>query len=214
MEEKDLPLLFTPLVRQPGMAIPDWLFGPAGVAGLPAPLSPPRGVNVAVGIDIIEVARVRKVYERHGERFLKRVFTEREVLQCRGKATRLAGRFAAKEAISKALGTGIHGVAWREMEVVQLRSGRPTVTLHGNAKRRAELLGISAFDVSIADLVEFSIAVAVAVQTSIEVNERQILALLGRKSFSQVVVTHAGHPNQLFIRASINGGADECTLPG
>ena len=53
-----------------------------------------------------------------------------------------------------------------------------------------------------------------AVQTSIEVNERQILALLGRKSFSQVVVTHAGHPNQLFIRASINGGADECTLPG
>jgi len=171
MEEKDLPLLFTPLVRQPGMAIPDWLFGPAGVAGLPAPLSPPRGVNVAVGIDIIEVARVRKVYERHGERFLKRVFTEREVLQCRGKATRLAGRFAAKEAISKALGTGIHGVAWREMEVVQLRSGRPTVTLHGNAKRRAELLGISDFDVSIADLAEFSIAVAVAVQTSVETKE-------------------------------------------
>ncbi len=132
--DEDLPLLFTPLVRRPGVAIPDWLFGPAGLAGLPAPLSPPQGVNVAVG-------------------------------QCRGKATRLAGRFAAKEAISKALGTGIHGVAWREMEVVQLRSGRPTVSLHGNAKRRAELLGISAFDVSIADLKEFSIAVAVAIQT-------------------------------------------------
>jgi phosphopantetheinyl transferase (holo-ACP synthase) len=57
------------------------------------------------------------------------------------------------------------------MEIVQLRSGRPTVTLHGNAKRRAELLGISAFDVSIADLVEFSIAVAVAVQTNIETKE-------------------------------------------
>ncbi len=133
--DEDLPLLFTPLVRRPGVAIPDWLFGPAGLAGLPAPLSPPQGVNVAVG------------------------------RQCRGKATRLAGRFAAKEAISKALGTGIHGVAWREMEVVQLRSGRPTVSLHGNAKRRAELLGISAFDVSIADLKEFSIAVAVAIQT-------------------------------------------------
>ncbi len=145
--DEDLPLLFTPLVRRPGVAIPDWLFGPAGLAGLPAPLSPPQGVNVAVGIDIIEVERVRKVW------------------QCRGKATRLAGRFAAKEAISKALGTGIHGVAWREMEVVQLRSGRPTVSLHGNAKRRAELLGISAFDVSIADLKEFSIAVAVAIQT-------------------------------------------------
>ena len=168
MDEQDLPLLFTPLVRQPGVALPDWLFGPAGAAGLPAPLHAPRGVNVAVGIDIIEVKRVRKVYERHGERFLRRVFTEREVLQCRGKATRLAGRFAAKEAISKALGTGIHGVAWREMEIVQLRSGRPTVTLHGNAKRRAELLGISAFDVSIADLAELSIAIAVAIPTDRE----------------------------------------------
>ena len=165
--DEDAPLLFTPLVRQPGVAIPDWLFGPRGIAGLPAPLSPPQGVNIAVGIDIIEVDRVRKVYEHHGERFLKRVFTEAEVRQCRGKATRLAGRFAAKEAISKALGTGIHGVAWREMEIVQLRSGRPTVTLHGRAKRRAELLGISAFDVSIADLKDFSIAVAVAVQTSL-----------------------------------------------
>jgi holo-[acyl-carrier protein] synthase len=165
--QEDLPLLFTPLVRQPGTPIPDWLFGPAGVAGLPAPLHPPQGVNVAVGIDIIEVGRVRKVFEKHGERFLSRVFTPNEVRQCRGKVSRLAGRFAAKEAISKALGTGLHGVAWREMEVVQLRSGRPTVALHGNAKRRAELLGISAFDVSIADLAEFSIAIAVAVQTAL-----------------------------------------------
>ena len=165
--DDDLPLIFTPLVRQPGIAIPDWLFGPAGVAGLPAPLLPPQGVNIAVGIDIIEVERVRKVYEHHGERFLKRVFTEAEVRQCRGKANRLAGRFAAKEAISKALGTGLHGVSWREMEVVQLRSGRPTVTLHGNAKRRAQFLGISAFDVSIADLKDFSIAIAVAIQTSL-----------------------------------------------
>ncbi len=163
--ENDQPLIYTPLVRQPGVPIPDWLFGPHGVAGLPAPLHVPQGVNVAVGIDIIEVERVREVYEHHGERFLQRVFTPREVQQCRGKITRLAGRFAAKEAISKALGTGLHGVAWREMEIVQLRSGRPTVTLHGNAKQRAELLGISAFDVSMADLVQFSIAIAVAIQT-------------------------------------------------
>ena len=86
-------------------------------------------------------------------------------MQCRGKAERLARRFAAKEAISKALGTGIHGVAWREMEVVQLRSGRPSVRLHGNAKRRAEQLGLTAFDVSIADLAELSIAIAVAAQS-------------------------------------------------
>ncbi|HCP74973.1 MAG TPA: hypothetical protein DIU08_10045 [Ktedonobacter sp.] len=69
------------------------------------------------------------------------------------------------------MGTGIHGLACREMEVVQLRSGRPTVTLHGNAKRRAELLGISAFDVSIADLAELSIAIAVAVQTNVETKQ-------------------------------------------
>ena len=164
--DEDQPLLFTPLVRQPGVALPDWLFGPMGVAGLPAPLLPTQGVNVAVGIDIIEVDRVRKVFERHGERFLQRVFTEMEARQCRGKVTRLAGRFAAKEAISKALGTGLHGVAWREMEVVQMYSGRPTVRLHGNARKRAEQLGLSAFDVSIADLAQFSIAIAVAVQTN------------------------------------------------
>ncbi len=163
--DEDQPLLFTPLVRRPGEAIPDWLFGPAGVAGLPAPLSPPQGVNIAVGIDIIEVDRVRKVYEHHGERFLRRVFTEREIQQCRGKMNRFAARFAAKEAISKALGTGIHGVAWREMEIVQLRSGRPTVRLHGKAKLRAEQLGISAFDVSMSDLAHFSIAIAIAAQT-------------------------------------------------
>ena len=164
--ETDPPILFTPLVRREGETIPDWLFGPAGMAGLPAPLHPTRGVNVAVGVDIIEVERVRKVYEHHGERFLQRVFTELEIRQCRGKVTRLAGRFAAKEAISKALGTGLHGVAWREMEVVQLRSGRPTVRLYGHAKQRAELLGLTAFDVSIADLQTFSIAIAVALQAT------------------------------------------------
>ncbi len=170
MTEQDLPILFTPLVRREGATIPDGLFWPGGLAGLPAPLHPTSGVNVAVGVDIIEVDRVRKVYEHHGERFLQRIFTEMEVRQCRGKATRLAGRFAAKEAISKALGTGLHGVAWREMEVVQLRSGRPSVRLHGKAKQRAELLGLSAFDVSIADLQTFSIAIAVGLQVSLSTN--------------------------------------------
>jgi holo-[acyl-carrier protein] synthase len=164
--DQDQPLLFTPLVRQPGEPMPDWLFGPAGVAGLPAPFTLPQGVNIAVGIDIIEVDRVRKVYEKHGERFLQRVFTELEVQQSRGKIARLAGRFAAKEAISKALGTGLRGVKWREMEVVQLRSGRPSVRLHGVAKLRAHQLGLSAFDVSMADLAQFSIAIAVGVQTN------------------------------------------------
>src|SRR5256884_1911225 len=95
--DDNLPLIFTPLVRQPGVPIPDWLFGPAGVAGLPAPLNLPQGVNVAIGIDIIEVDRVRKVYEHHCERFLKRGFTEMEVPQWRDQTTRPAGRLCAQE---------------------------------------------------------------------------------------------------------------------
>lgn len=169
-EQDTLPLLFTPLVSQSGQSLPDWLFGPMGVAGQPAPFHPPRGVNVAVGIDIIEVDRVQKVLSHHGERFLQRVFTELEVQQCRGRVARLAGRFAAKEAISKALGTGMHGLSWREMEIVQLGSGRPTVRLQGNARQRAEQLELSAFDVSIADLKTISIAIAVALQTSLDLS--------------------------------------------
>ena len=137
------------------------------MAGLPAAFHLSQGVNVAVGIDIVEVERIRKVYEKHGERFLTRIFTQNEVLQCRGKIIRLAGRFAAKEAISKALGTGMRGVKWREMEIVQLCSGRPSVRLHGFAKQHATQLGLSAFDVSIADLAQLSIAIAIGVQTSI-----------------------------------------------
>jgi holo-[acyl-carrier protein] synthase len=165
--EEDRPLLFTPLVRQPGETIPDWLFGSLGLAGLPAPLTPPQGVNVALGIDMIEVERIRTVFVHHGKRFLNRVFTEEEIAQCHDKVQRLAGRFAAKEAISKALGTGMHGIAWREMEIVQLASGRPTVRLYGNAMLRARQLRLSAFDVSIADLAQFSIAIAIGVQTSL-----------------------------------------------
>ncbi len=159
------PLIFTPLVGQPGVPPPGWLFGPGGLTGLPAPLTLPQGVNVGVGVDIIEVARVQKVFDRHGERFLKRILTDIEIWQCRGKITRISGRFAAKEAISKALGTGLRGVAWKEMEIAQIRSGKPGVRLHGKAKQRALDLGISAFDVSIADLQGLSIAIAVAVQS-------------------------------------------------
>jgi len=166
MNEEGQPLLFTPLVRQADAPVPEWLFGTGGMAGLPASLHPTQGVNVAVGVDIIEVDRIRKVFERHGERFLKRVFTDLEVAQSRGKMSRLAGRFAVKEAISKALGTGIRGVGWREMECVHLRSGRPSVRLHGKARQRAEYLGLNAFDVSMADLAQFSIAIAVAIQAS------------------------------------------------
>ena len=91
----------------------------------------------SVGVDIIEIPRVAEALARWGDRFLRRVYTSREVAFCRGRVPELAARFAAKEAVSKALGTGMRGVAWREIEVCPDRRGKPHVYLHGRARERA-----------------------------------------------------------------------------
>lgn len=100
---------------------------------------------VGTGIDIAEVPRIREVIERHGQRFLQRVFTEGEIQYCESKANRVeryAARFAAKEAGMKALGTGWnHGVRWRDIEVARQPGGRPTLLLHGKAAEFAAKLG-------------------------------------------------------------------------
>src|SRR3954470_15370004 len=93
-----------------------------------------RAMEYAVGIDAIEIARVRRVLLRHPERFLRRVYTPEEVAFCRGRIPELAARFAAKEAVMKALGTGARGLAWREIEILPNRRGKPLVYLHGLAK--------------------------------------------------------------------------------
>ena len=113
---------------------------------------------LVTGVDIIEIARVKDVAERHGERFLKRIYTPGEVAYCRGRAPQLASRFAAKEAVMKALGTGTTGVGWREVEVVRLRGGPPTIRLHGRARRRAEMMGIDNLAVSLSHSREFAVA--------------------------------------------------------
>ncbi|HEV2129339.1 MAG TPA: holo-ACP synthase [Thermomicrobiales bacterium] len=104
---------------------------------------------IAVGTDIIEVARIERSYRDFGERFLHRVFTERERERYRGRPNELAARFAAKEATSKALGTGIIGIRWREMEVLPNRRGKPVLILHGQAAERARQLGLNHFSVSL-----------------------------------------------------------------
>ena len=101
------------------------------------------------GIDIIEIDRIQNVLIKHPERFLRKIFTEYEINYCRGRATQLAARFASKEATMKALGTGIRGVGWREVEVQRLRSGKPYIILHGRAKERAESMGIKKIELSI-----------------------------------------------------------------
>ncbi len=110
---------------------------------------PEREGAVAVGIDIIEIARIERTYRDFGERFLKRVFTERERDRYRGRLNELAARFAAKEATSKTLGTGIIGIRWREMEILPNRRGKPVLILHGSAAERARQLGLTDFSVSL-----------------------------------------------------------------
>jgi holo-[acyl-carrier protein] synthase len=105
--------------------------------------------DVAVGTDIIEIGRIEKVYAEFGERFLRRVYTERERERYRGRTNELAARFAAKEATSKALGTGIIGIHWREMEILPNRRGKPVLILHGEAADRAWRLGLTSFSVSL-----------------------------------------------------------------
>jgi holo-[acyl-carrier protein] synthase len=118
-------------------------------------------MEMAVGVDVILISRVQKVLERHPRRFLERVFTPEEVAFCRGRTPELAARFAAKEAIMKALGTGARGLAWREIEVLPNRRGKPLVYLHGQARRRGEKIGVRGLDVSLTHDSDLAIAVVV-----------------------------------------------------
>jgi holo-[acyl-carrier protein] synthase len=117
---------------------------------------------VGTGIDIAEVPRIAEAIQRHGERFLHRVFTEGEIAYCDAKANRIeryAARFAAKEAAMKALGTGWnHGVRWRDVEVSRLPGGRPTMVFHGKAAEFAAKLGAVHVALSLSHTAEQAIA--------------------------------------------------------
>lgn len=117
---------------------------------------------VEVGIDIIEIERVGQVLAKHGQRFLDRVYTQRERERYSTRVQELAARFAAKEATMKALGTGIRGVRWRDIEVLPNRRGKPILILHDTARRRAALLGLTHFSVSLTHSRGDAMAVVVA----------------------------------------------------
>ncbi|MFA7295882.1 MAG: holo-ACP synthase [Dehalococcoidia bacterium] len=122
----------------------------------------------AVGVDMIETTRVRDVLSKHPERFLSRVFTPEEVAFCRGRVPELAARFAAKEAVMKALGTGARSVAWRDIEVLPDRRGKPLVYLYGGAAERAATIGLDAIDISLSHLADFAVAIVVCTQEILE----------------------------------------------
>lgn len=117
---------------------------------------------VGTGVDLAEVARVRAAAERFGARFIERVFTPAEIAYVERKANRFeryAARFAAKEAGMKAIGTGWkRGVRWRDFEVANLPSGKPTLRLYGEAARVAERLGVKAVALSLTHTAEMAMA--------------------------------------------------------
>src|SRR5919197_635284 len=117
---------------------------------------------VGTGIDIAEVPRIAEAIKRHGERFLRRVFTEGEINYCDSKANRVeryAARFAAKEAAMKALGTGWNnGVRWRDVEVCRAPGGRPTIVFHGVAAQVAARMKANHVALSLSHTAEQAIA--------------------------------------------------------
>jgi len=117
---------------------------------------------LSTGIDLIEVQRIESAITHYGDRFLTRVFTAYELDYCRGQAHQLAARFAAKEAVSKALGTGLNGLAWREIEIVANARGQPSVQLYGAAAQRAAQLNLKNFAISLSHTREHAIALIVA----------------------------------------------------
>jgi holo-[acyl-carrier protein] synthase len=125
---------------------------------------PERSGAIAAGVDLIEIGRIEAVISDFGERFLRRIYTERERERYAGRVSELAARFAAKEATSKVLGTGIRGIRWREMEILSNRRGKPVLVLHGRAAARAEQLGLSDFSVSLTHSRTDAMAFVVAIK--------------------------------------------------
>jgi holo-[acyl-carrier protein] synthase len=118
------------------------------------------------GVDLIEIERVRSAVERHGTRFLTRVFTAGELLDCHERIESLAARFAAKEAVAKALGTGIwrHGVDWTDIEVRRdAESGAPALALHNAAAHHSANLSLTTWSISLSHDRTHAIAFVVAI---------------------------------------------------
>jgi holo-[acyl-carrier protein] synthase len=119
---------------------------------------------LAVGVDMVEIGRVHRLLQRHRERFRSRIFTPAELAVSRDRPHLLAARFAAKEATMKALGTGIRGVAWREIECLPNRRGKPLLFLYGRARERAQSLGLAGLDVSLTHSREYAVATVIGLQ--------------------------------------------------
>jgi holo-[acyl-carrier protein] synthase len=135
----------------------------SGVGAEYQPIWDPEAAGpIEVGVDAIEIDRIRGALDRFGDRFLRRIYTERERERYGKRPAELAARFAAKEAVMKALGTGVRGIRWRDIEVLPNRRGKPILLLHETAARRARQLGYRHLAISLTHSRTDSIAVVVA----------------------------------------------------
>src|SRR6188474_1820502 len=134
----------------------------------PSDIDVPAGTVPAgtteLGIDIIKVDRIRATLERFGARFAGRVLTPTEQRYVRDRPETFAGRWAAKEAVSKVLGLGVRGIGWRDIEIERLPTGQPAIRLHGRAEARAEQLGMERIAVSITHESDYAVAIAYGVR--------------------------------------------------
>ncbi|MFG0334888.1 MAG: holo-ACP synthase [Maioricimonas sp. JB049] len=130
---------------------------------------------VGLGTDIIEILRIGEMIERHGELFLQRVYTEQEIRYCQRRKEAIqhyAGRWAAKEAVMKTLGTGfVKGIRWKDIEVVSKRSGAPIIQLAGGALEKSKSLGIDQVLITISHCRTYATATAIAVQAAARLPE-------------------------------------------
>ena len=122
--------------------------------------------STELGIDIIRVDRIRATLERFGRRFSERVLTPGEQRYVRDRPETFAGRWAAKEAVSKVLGLGVRGLGWRDIEIDRLPTGQPAVRLHGRAAARAGQLGMGRVAVSISHESDYAVAIAYGVRSA------------------------------------------------
>ena len=120
------------------------------------------------GVDVVEVNRIDNAILRHGQRFFDRFYTKQELIDSDGQTPSLAARFAAKEAVAKALGTGIGQVAWKDIEVVTGPRREPMLRLHGQAQELANSMGLTDWAISLSHTEEHAVAVAVAFNTFLD----------------------------------------------
>jgi holo-[acyl-carrier protein] synthase len=169
-----------------------------------------------LGIDIIQVSRIQSTLAKFGRRFSRRVLTEAEDRYVRDRPENFAGRWAAKEAVSKVLGLGVRGVGWTEIEIQRLPTGQPSVRLHGRARQRAEQLGMERIAVSISHEAEYAVAIAFGVRSAggrylfpldiedrLDDRERRILARMERLRDLAATAATAGAP------APVDGAGDD-----